>query len=66
MASVQPALTLMEQVLDMAESPAALQGDTVHFWYDDTQIQIEKGDEPRMTGCSSPLMLLPSILPIRW
>ncbi len=50
MQSVQPALTLMEQVLDMAESPAALEGDTVHFTFDDTQFKIEKGDEPRMTG----------------
>ena len=50
MQSVQPTLTLMEQVLDMAESPAALEGDTVHFTFDDTQFKIEKDDEPRMTG----------------
>ena len=50
MESVQPTLTLMEEVLDMANSPAALQGDTLHFWYDDVQFKIEKDDEPRMTG----------------
>ena len=50
MQSVQPTLTLMEQVLDMAHSPAALQGDTTHFTYDDIQFKIEKGSEPKMTG----------------
>ena len=50
MQSVQPTLTLMEEVLDMAHSPAAQQGDTLHFSFDDTQFKIEKGDEPRMTG----------------
>ena len=50
MQSVQPTLTLMEEVLDMAHSPAAQQGDTLHFSFDDTQFTIEKGDEPRMTG----------------
>ena len=49
MQSVQPALTLVEQVIDMAHSPAA-ENDTTHFWFDDTQFKIEKGDEPRMTG----------------
>ena len=43
-------LDLMEEVLDMAHSPAALQGDTTRFWFDDTQFKIEKDDEPRMTG----------------
>ena len=50
MAAQQSTLTLMEKVLDMPNSPAALQGDTTHFWFDDTQFKIEKGDEPRMTG----------------
>lgn len=50
MAAQQPTLNLMEQVLDMAHSPAALQGDTTHFWFDDTQFKIEKGSEPKMTG----------------
>jgi glucose-1-phosphatase len=50
MESVKPTLTLMEEVLDMAHSPAALQGDTTHFWFDDTQFKLEKGDEPRMKG----------------
>lgn len=50
MQSVQPTLTHMEQILDMAHSPAALQGDTLHFRFDDTQFKLEKGDEPRMTG----------------
>ena len=49
MTSVQPTLTLMEQVLDMANAPAAA-NDTTHFWYDDVQFKIEKGDEPKMTG----------------
>ena len=50
MESVQPALTLMEQVLDMAHSPATLQGDTTHFTFDDTAFKIENGDEPKMSG----------------
>ena len=50
MAAQQPTLDLMELVLDMAHSPAALQGDTTHFWFDDTQFKIEKGSEPKMTG----------------
>ncbi len=50
MAAQQPTLNLMEQVLDMAHSPAALQGDTTHFWFDDTQFKIEKGSEPKMIG----------------
>ena len=50
MQRVQPTLTLMEQVLDMAHSPAALQGDTTHFRYDDIQFKLEKGSEPKMTG----------------
>ena len=50
MESMQPTLTLMEEVLDMAASPAAQQGDTLHFRFDDTAFKIEKDDEPRMTG----------------
>ena len=49
MAKQQPTLMLMEEVLDMAHSPAA-KNDTTHFWFDDTQFKIEKDDEPRMTG----------------
>ncbi len=49
MASMQPTLTLMEEVIDMAHSPAA-QNDTTHFTYENTTFKIEKGDEPRMTG----------------
>ena len=49
MQSVQPALTLLEEVIDMAHSPAA-QNDTLHFRYDDTQIKLERDDEPRMSG----------------
>ena len=49
MQSVQPTLTLMEEVIDMAHSPAAA-NDTVCFRFDDTQYKIEKGDEPKMTG----------------
>ena len=50
MAAQQPTLDLLEDLLDMAHSPAALQGDTTHFWFNDTQFKIEKGDEPKMTG----------------
>ena len=49
MEAQKPTLALMETILDMAHSPAA-QNDTTHFWFDDTQIKIEKDDEPRMTG----------------
>ena len=49
MAAQQPTQTLMEEVLDIAHSPAAA-NDTTHFWYDDVQFKIEKGDEPKMTG----------------
>ena len=50
MEAQKPTLDLMEKVLDMAHSPAALQGDTTHFWFDDTEFKIEKGSEPKMTG----------------
>ncbi len=50
MQSVQPALSLIEEVIDMEHSPAAQSGDSLHFWFGDTQFKIEKGDEPRMTG----------------
>ena len=49
MAAQQKTLTLMEEVLDITRSPAAA-NDTTHFWFDDTQFKIEKGDEPKMTG----------------
>ena len=49
MQTVQSTLSLMEEVIDMAHSPAA-KNDTTHFWYDDTQFKLEKGDEPRMKG----------------
>ncbi len=49
MESVQPTLNLMEEILDMANSPAA-KNDSARFWFKDTQFKIEKGDEPRMTG----------------
>jgi glucose-1-phosphatase len=49
MQSVQPTLTLMEEVIDMAHSPAAA-NDSVHFRFDDTQFKLEKGDEPKMSG----------------
>ena len=49
MAAQQKTLTLMEEMLDMAHSPAAA-NDTTHFWYDDVQFKIEKGSEPKMTG----------------
>ena len=49
MAAQQPTLELMEQVIDMANSPAA-KNDSAHFWYNDIEFKIEKGDEPKMTG----------------
>jgi len=49
MQSVQPTLTLMEEVIDMAHSPAAA-NDTIHFRFDDTQYVLEKGDEPKLSG----------------
>ena len=49
MQSVQPTLTMMEDILDMAHSPVA-KNDTTHFRYDDTQFVLEKGDEPKMKG----------------
>ena len=50
MAAQKPTLDLMEEVLDMAHSPAALGGDTLHFSFDNMTFKIEKDDEPRMTG----------------
>ena len=50
MAAQKPTLDLMEEVIDMAHSPAALSGDTLHFSFDNMTFKIEKGDEPRMTG----------------
>jgi glucose-1-phosphatase len=50
MTAQKATLDLMEEVLDMAHSPAALQGDTTQFWFHDTQFLIEKGSEPKMTG----------------
>ncbi len=49
MKSVQPALRMMEKVLDMKHSSAA-KNDTTHFWFNDTQFKLEKGDEPKMSG----------------
>ena len=49
MAAQQPTVELMEEIIDMAHSPAA-KNDTLHFWYDDLQFKIEKGDELKMTG----------------
>ncbi len=49
MQSVQPALRMMEKVLDMKHSSAA-KNDTTHFWFNDTQFKLEKGDEPKMSG----------------
>ena len=49
MEAQKPTLDLMEQVLDMANSPAA-KNDTTHFWFGDTRFKIEKGSEPKMSG----------------
>ena len=50
MTSLQPQIDLLEEVIDMAQSPAALAGDTLHFWFDDTTFKLETGDEPKMQG----------------
>ncbi|MCR4994836.1 MAG: histidine-type phosphatase [Bacteroidales bacterium] len=50
MEAMSPTLALIEEIIDMKDSPAALSGDSTHFWFDDTQFKIEKDDEPRMTG----------------
>ena len=50
MAAQKPTLDLMEEVIDIAHSPAALSGDTLHFSFDNMTFKIEKDDEPRMTG----------------
>jgi glucose-1-phosphatase len=39
----------MEEVLDMANSPAA-KNDSAHFWFNDTEFILEKGGEPKMKG----------------
>ena len=49
MEAQQPTLNLMEELLDMAHSPAA-KNDSAHFWFNDTQFTLEKGNEPKMTG----------------
>lgn len=50
MAEIQPQIDLLEEIIDIYQSPAALQGDTLHFRTDDTVFRIEKGEEPTMTG----------------
>jgi glucose-1-phosphatase len=49
MEAQQPTLNLMEELLDMAHSPAA-KNDSAHFWFNDTQFTLEKGNEPKTTG----------------
>ena len=49
MEAQQATLNLMEELLDMAHSPAA-KNDSAHFWFNDTQFTLEKGNEPKMTG----------------
>ena len=49
MEAQQTTLNLMEELLDMAHSPAA-KNDSAHFWFNDTQFVLEKGNEPKMTG----------------
>ena len=49
MEAQQATLNLMEELLDMAHSPAA-KNDSAHFWFNDTQFVLEKGNEPKMTG----------------
>jgi glucose-1-phosphatase len=49
MSAQKSTLDLMEEVLDMANSPAA-KNDSAHFWFNDTEFILEKGDEPKMKG----------------
>ena len=49
MEAQQSTLNLMEELLDMAHSPAA-KNDSAHFWFNDTQFILEKGSEPKMSG----------------
>ena len=49
MEAQQATLNLMEELLDMAHSPAA-KNDSAHFWFNDTQFVLEKDNEPKMTG----------------
>ena len=48
--SMQANYKVLERMLDIRRSPAALEGDTTHFRLDDTDIIIEVGEEPRMRG----------------
>ncbi len=50
MRRVEPQLQLMATVTDINRSPACAEGDTCHFFYEDTSVRIVKGDEPRMKG----------------
>lgn len=50
MRKVEPQLQLMATVTDLEHSPACTEGDTCHFFYEDTKILIVKDDEPRMQG----------------
>ena len=49
MTAQKSTLDLMEEVLDMANSPAA-KNDSAHFWFNDTEFILEKGGEPKMKG----------------
>ena len=48
-ARVAPQMALMEQVLDMRDAPAAA-NDTLSFRTDDTDVRLQLGAEPSMTG----------------
>jgi len=49
MEQVQPALNLLEEVIDLKDSPACKEG-LEHFTWDDTAFIIENGNEPKMKG----------------
>lgn len=50
MRRVEPQLQLMATITDIYRSPACTEGDTCRFFYEDTNVRIVKGDEPRMEG----------------
>ena len=47
---LQPCFETLAHVLDLDQSVACTQGDTCRFRTDDTEIILERGDEPRMRG----------------
>lgn len=50
MNDIRPQLELMATVVDLAHSPACLEGDTCRFFFEDSFISVENDDEPHMHG----------------